>query len=58
MLVFDELGVDHVFIDEAHYFKNLETPTKMERVTEPPRNVDAAFVGICRKKYERHGHPK
>src|SRR5947209_14271069 len=31
-LVFDELGVDHVFIDEAHYFKNLETPTKMKRV--------------------------
>lgn len=31
-LVFDELGVDHVFIDEAHYFKNLETPTMMERV--------------------------
>jgi len=31
-LVFDELGVDHVFIDEAHFFKNLECPTKMERV--------------------------
>jgi N12 class adenine-specific DNA methylase len=31
-LVFDELGVDHIFIDEAHFFKNLETPTKMERV--------------------------
>ena len=31
-LVFDELGIDHIFIDEAHYFKNLETPTKMERV--------------------------
>jgi N12 class adenine-specific DNA methylase len=31
-LVFDELGVDHVFIDEAHYFKNLETPSKMDRV--------------------------
>jgi N12 class adenine-specific DNA methylase len=31
-LVFDELGADQVFIDEAHYFKNLETPTKMERV--------------------------
>src|ERR1700738_1060150 len=31
-LVFDELGGDHVFIDEAHYFKNLETPTKMDRV--------------------------
>ena len=31
-LVFDELGIDHMFIDEAHYFKNLETPTKMDRV--------------------------
>src|SRR5439155_5503741 len=31
-LVFDELGVDHMFIDESQYFKNLETPTKMERV--------------------------
>jgi len=31
-LVFDEVGVDHVFIDEAQYFKNLETPTKMQRV--------------------------
>ena len=31
-LVFDELGVDHIYIDESHYFKNLETPTKMERV--------------------------
>ena len=30
--VFDELGVDHIYIDEAHFFKNLETPTKMERV--------------------------
>ncbi|HTU22725.1 MAG TPA: DEAD/DEAH box helicase family protein, partial [Gemmataceae bacterium] len=31
-LTFDELGVDHVFIDELQYFKNLATPTKMERV--------------------------
>ncbi|MBL8891559.1 MAG: DEAD/DEAH box helicase family protein [Planctomycetaceae bacterium] len=31
-LVFDELGVDHLFVDESHYFKNLETPTKMDRV--------------------------
>src|SRR5204863_596652 len=29
---FDELDVDHVLGDEAQYFKNLETPTKMERV--------------------------
>lgn len=31
-LYFDELGVDHLFVDEAHLFKNLETPTKMDRV--------------------------
>ena len=31
-LCFDELGIDQVFIDEAHMFKNLETPTKMDRV--------------------------
>ncbi|MCA9212430.1 MAG: replication initiator protein A [Planctomycetales bacterium] len=24
-------------------------------ITEPPRNVDAAFVGFCRKWYERRG---
>lgn len=31
-LVFDDLGVDHLFVDEAQSFKNLETPTKMDRV--------------------------
>ena len=31
-LYFDELGVDQIFVDEAHMFKNLETPTKMDRV--------------------------
>ncbi|MCP3986160.1 MAG: DEAD/DEAH box helicase family protein, partial [bacterium] len=31
-LFFDELGIDQVFIDEAHMYKNLETPTKMDRV--------------------------
>src|ERR1700684_3562791 len=31
-LVFDELGVDHIFIDEIQQHKNLETPTKMDRV--------------------------
>ena len=29
---FDEIGVDHIFADESHYYKNLETPTKMDRV--------------------------
>jgi plasmid replication initiation protein len=27
-------------------------------ITEPPRNVDAAFVGFCRKWYERRGAPR
>lgn len=31
-LTFEDLGVDQIFIDEAHLFKNLETATKMERV--------------------------
>jgi N12 class adenine-specific DNA methylase len=31
-LVFDELGVDHIFIDELQQYKNLSTPTKMDRV--------------------------
>src|SRR2546427_12224725 len=31
-LVFDELRVDHIFIDESHSFNNLKTRTKMERV--------------------------
>ena len=35
-LVFDEIGADHIFVDESHYFKNLETPTKMERVAGIP----------------------
>lgn len=31
-LTFEDLGVDHLFVDEAHLFKNLETPTKMGQV--------------------------
>ena len=31
-LYFDELGIDQLFVDEAHMYKNLETPTKMDRV--------------------------
>ena len=27
-------------------------------ITEPPRDVDAAFLGFCRKWYERRGSPK
>lgn len=32
VVTFEELGVDRVFIDEAHYFKNLAVFTKMRNV--------------------------
>ena len=31
-IYFEELGADLLFVDEAHYFKNLFVPTKMTRV--------------------------
>ena len=59
-LVFDELGVDHIFIDEAHYFKNLETPTKMDRVAGiQTGGSERAFDLYMKARYleERHkGH--
>jgi len=59
-LVFDELGVDHVFIDEAHYFKNLETPTKMERVAGiQTGGSERAFDVFMKARYlgeQRPGH--
>lgn len=32
LLTFEELGVDQIFVDEAHYYKNLFIPTKMTNV--------------------------
>ena len=59
-LVFDELGADHVFIDEAHYFKNLETPTKMERVAGiQTGGSERAFDVYMKARYldeQRKGH--
>src|SRR3954469_12934915 len=57
-LVFDELGVDHVFIDEAHYFKNLETPTKMERVAGIQTGGSGrAFDLFMKCRYLDEDHP-
>jgi hypothetical protein len=57
-LVFDELGVDHVFIDEAHYFKNLETPTKMERVAGiQTGGSERAFDVYMKARYLDEQHP-
>ncbi len=32
VITFEELGVDQIFVDEAHYFKNLYIQTKMSNV--------------------------
>ena len=32
VVTFEELGVDRIYIDEAHMFKNLYMPTKMSNV--------------------------
>jgi N12 class adenine-specific DNA methylase len=57
-LVFDELGVDHVFIDEAHFFKNLETPTKMERVAGiQTGGSERAFDLYMKARYLDRQHP-
>src|SRR5262249_41746562 len=57
-LVFDELGVDHVFIDEAQYYKNLETPTKMERVAGiQTGGSERAFDLYMKARYLGQQHP-
>jgi N12 class adenine-specific DNA methylase/SAM-dependent methyltransferase len=57
-LVFDELGVDHIYIDEAHYFKNLETPTKMERVAGiQTGGSERAFDLYMKARYLSEQHP-
>ena len=57
-LVFDELGVDHLFIDEAHQFKNLETPTKMERVAGVQTGgSERAFDVLMKCRYLGEQHP-
>src|SRR4051794_12079825 len=57
-LVFDELGVDYLFVDEAHYFKNLETPTKMERVAGiQTGGSERAFDLYMKARYLGEQHP-
>lgn len=32
VITFEELGIDRIFVDEAHYYKNLAVYTKMRNV--------------------------
>jgi N12 class adenine-specific DNA methylase/SAM-dependent methyltransferase len=57
-LVFDELGVDHIFIDEIQTHKNLETPTKMERVAGiQTGGSERAFDLYMKARYLDQQHP-
>ena len=38
-LTFEELGVDRLFVDEAHYFKNLFYVSKMTRIAGLPQTA-------------------
>ncbi len=57
-VVFDEIGVDHVFIDEAQYYKNLEVSTKMERVAGiQTGGSERAFDVYMKARYLHERHP-
>ena len=58
LLTFEDLGVDWLFIDEAHLFKNLWRFTKMARVAGLPNsNSERAFDMFVKTRYvmEKHG---
>jgi N12 class adenine-specific DNA methylase len=51
-LTFEELGVDRIFIDEAHYYKNLFYITKMTRIAGLPQTASArAFDMYLKTRY-------
>ena len=57
-LVFDDLGIDHIFVDESHYFKNMETPTKMDRVAGiQTGGSERAFDLFMKCRYLHDKHP-
>jgi N12 class adenine-specific DNA methylase len=56
-LVFDELGADHIFVDEAQYYKNLETPSKMDRVAGiQTGGSERAFDVFMKARYLHEQH--
>jgi len=51
-LTFEELGVDRLFVDEAHYYKNLQFTTKMTRVAGLPNtSSQRAFDLYLKTRY-------
>ncbi len=57
-LVFDELGVDQIFYDEQQTVKNMETPTKMDRVAGiQTGGSERAFDFYMKARYLDEKHP-
>ncbi|HEY3915948.1 MAG TPA: DEAD/DEAH box helicase family protein, partial [Verrucomicrobiae bacterium] len=51
-LTFEELGVDRLFVDEAHYFKNLFYVSKMTRIAGLPQTAsERAFDMFLKTQY-------
>jgi N12 class adenine-specific DNA methylase len=51
-LAFEELGVDRLFVDEAHYFKNLFYISKMTRIAGLPQTAsERAFDMFLKVQY-------
>lgn len=51
-ITFEELGVDRLFVDEAHYFKNLFYISKMTRVAGMPQTAsERAFDMFLKVQY-------
>jgi N12 class adenine-specific DNA methylase len=59
LLTWEQLGIDGLFVDEAHLFKNLYRFTKMTRVAGLPlSNSERAFDLYLKTRYtmKLHGH--
>lgn len=60
-LVFDELGIDYLFVDESTYGKNLETPSKMTNIAGiqsqgSQRALDLAMkIAYLEEQHPGHG---
>ncbi|MCD8233389.1 MAG: LPD5 domain-containing protein, partial [Cloacibacillus porcorum] len=49
VITFEELGVDRLFVDEAHYFKNLMTITKLHNVAGVSTSAAAKSMDLFLK---------
>ena len=54
-LTFEELGMDRLFVDEAHYFKNLFYISKMTRIAGLPQTASRTRL---RYVFESSAHPE